>query len=168
MNGRLFERIERIYAIGGGPGANRAGYTEGEQRAHDLAAGWFEEAGLAIEIDPDGNLIGRLAGDERAAEIWTGSHLDSVPNGGRFDGVLGVLAGLEAVERIGVRAARSQSSRSGTRSEASAAASDACVAGRCRRPTSRPTRARPGAAARRSAARRSSPASPGSRAARSS
>jgi allantoate deiminase len=102
VNGRLFERIEKIYAIGGGPGANRAGYTEREQRAHDLAAGWFEEAGLAVEIDPDGNLIGRLAGDEPGAgEIWTGSHLDSVPNGGRFDGVLGVLAGLAAVERIG-------------------------------------------------------------------
>lgn len=102
MNERLHERIEQIFAIGGGPGANRIGYTEGEQRAHDLAAGWFEEAGLAVEVDPDGNLLGRLTGEEPgAAEIWTGSHLDSVPNGGRFDGVLGVLAGLEAIERSG-------------------------------------------------------------------
>src|SRR5437870_308837 len=99
---RVLERVEQIYAIGGGPGANRPGGSDGEQRAHDLVAGWIEEAGLCVEVDPDGNLLGRLEGDEPgASEIWTGSHLDSVPNGGRFDGVLGVLAGLEAIERIG-------------------------------------------------------------------
>jgi allantoate deiminase len=102
VSGRLLERIEQIFAIGEGPGANRVGYGDSEQRAHDLVAGWLEEAGFAVEVDPDGNLLGRLAGDEPGAgEIWTGSHLDSVPNGGRFDGVLGVLAGLEAIERIG-------------------------------------------------------------------
>jgi acetylornithine deacetylase/succinyl-diaminopimelate desuccinylase-like protein len=94
---RILERIEQIYAIGGGPGANRVGGSEGEQRAHDLVAGWLEEAGLAVEVDPDGNLLGRRAGT--GPELWIGSHLDSVPNGGRFDGVLGVLAGIEALER---------------------------------------------------------------------
>ncbi len=99
---RILERVEQIYAIGGGLGANRPGGGDGEQRAHDLVAGWIEEAGLSVEVDPDGNLLGRLEGDDPgASEIWTGSHLDSVPNGGRFDGVLGVLAGLEAIERIG-------------------------------------------------------------------
>jgi acetylornithine deacetylase/succinyl-diaminopimelate desuccinylase-like protein len=99
---RILERLEQIYAIGGGRGANRVGGSEGEQHAHDLVAGWLAEAGLAVEVDPDGNLLGRLPGDAPGAgEVWTGSHLDSVPNGGRFDGVLGVLAGLEAVERIG-------------------------------------------------------------------
>jgi acetylornithine deacetylase/succinyl-diaminopimelate desuccinylase-like protein len=98
----MLERIEEIFAIGGGPGANRPGFGDAEQRAHDLAAAWFEEAGLDVEVDPDGNLLGRLAGeDPGAGEIWTGSHLDSVPNGGRFDGVLGVLAGLEAITRTG-------------------------------------------------------------------
>src|SRR4029077_17692583 len=63
---------------------------------------WLEEAGLSVEVDPNGNLLGRLLGDDpEAGEVWVGSHLDSVPNGGRFDGVLGVLAGLEAVERVG-------------------------------------------------------------------
>jgi acetylornithine deacetylase/succinyl-diaminopimelate desuccinylase-like protein len=101
---RILERIERIYAIGGGPGANRVGGSQAEQDAHELVTGWLEEAGLSVEVDPDGNLLGRLLGDDAdAAEIWVGSHLDSVPNGGRFDGVLGVLAGLEAVERIGRR-----------------------------------------------------------------
>jgi len=93
---RILDRIETIFAIGGGPGANRVGGSEGEQRAHDLVAGWCEEAGLAVDVDPDGNLVA-ARGDAR---VWTGSHLDSVPNGGRFDGVLGVLAGIEAAERI--------------------------------------------------------------------
>jgi acetylornithine deacetylase/succinyl-diaminopimelate desuccinylase-like protein len=102
---RILERIDQIYAIGAGPGANRVGGSTGEQEAHDLVAGWLREAGLTVEVDPDGNLLGRLPGtDPDAGEVWTGSHLDSVPNGGRFDGVLGVLAGLEAVERSGRRA----------------------------------------------------------------
>ena len=60
----------------------------------------MEEAGLEVEVDDAGNLIGRVPGGGR--EVWTGSHLDSVPSGGRFDGVLGVLGGLEAVERLGL------------------------------------------------------------------
>jgi acetylornithine deacetylase/succinyl-diaminopimelate desuccinylase-like protein len=93
---RILDRIETIFAIGGGPGANRVGGSEGEQRAHDLVAGWCEEAGLTVDVDPEGNLVA-TRGDAR---VWTGSHLDSVPNGGRFDGVLGVLAGIEAAERL--------------------------------------------------------------------
>jgi hydantoinase/carbamoylase family amidase len=61
----------------------------------------MEEAGLAVERDAWGNLFGRLAGSDPAAgELWTGSHLDTVPAGGRFDGALGVVAGLEAVRRL--------------------------------------------------------------------
>ena len=97
---RLLDRLEELYAIGGGPGANRVGDSEGEQQAHDLAAGWMREAGFEVEADPAGNLVGRL-GDAR---VWTGSHLDSVPQGGKFDGTLGVVAGIEAVERVGAGA----------------------------------------------------------------
>jgi N-carbamoyl-L-amino-acid hydrolase len=100
--GRVLERLEEIYGIGGGPGANRVGDTAGEQEAHDLVAGWMRAAGFVVEIDPDGNLVGRLPGaDPELPEVWTGSHLDSVPEGGKFDGALGVVAGLEAVERLG-------------------------------------------------------------------
>jgi acetylornithine deacetylase/succinyl-diaminopimelate desuccinylase-like protein len=100
----MLERLDELYAIGGGPGANRIGYTAAEDEAHALAAGWLREAGLEVEVDGDGNLIGRLAGAEpELPEVWTGSHLDSVPQGGRYDGALGVLAGLEAVERLGRR-----------------------------------------------------------------
>jgi hydantoinase/carbamoylase family amidase len=62
----------------------------------------MEEAGLEVEWDPRGNVIGRLAGSQpELPEVWTGSHLDSVPEGGKFDGALGVVGGIEAVERAG-------------------------------------------------------------------
>jgi acetylornithine deacetylase/succinyl-diaminopimelate desuccinylase-like protein len=94
---RVLERLEALYAIGGGPGANRPGYSAAEDAAHELAAGWMREAGLDVEVDAARNLIGRTA-DSR---VWVGSHLDSVPNGGKFDGALGVVAAIEAVERVG-------------------------------------------------------------------
>ena len=94
---RVLERLDELYAIGGGPGANRVGGSAGEDRAHELAAAWMEEAGLAVEVDPAGNLIGRTSDPA----VLTGSHLDSVPQGGRFDGALGVVAAIEAVERVG-------------------------------------------------------------------
>lgn len=92
---RIFERLDELYAIG-----DRIGYSPEEDAAHELAAGWFREAGLELEVDAAGNLIGRFPGGER--EVWTGSHLDTVPAGGRFDGALGVVAGLEAVDRLGL------------------------------------------------------------------
>jgi allantoate deiminase len=99
---RLQERLEAIYAIGGGPGANRPAYSSEEETAHALVAGWMEDAGLAVSRDAAGNLFGVLRGSGPGlGAVWTGSHLDSVPQGGRFDGPLGVLAGLEAVQRLG-------------------------------------------------------------------
>ncbi len=99
---RLLERLDQLYAIGGGPGANRLGGSAEEDEAHELAAGWMRKAGLEVERDAAGNLYGRLRGRRpELPEVWTGSHLDSVPAGGRFDGALGVIGGLEAVERAG-------------------------------------------------------------------
>ena len=95
---RVLDRLDQLYAIGGGPGANRLGYSPEEDEAHALASGWMEEAGLEIEVDLAGNLFGRSSS---AVGIWTGSHLDSVPQGGKFDGALGVVAAIEAVERTG-------------------------------------------------------------------
>jgi len=101
---RLRERLDELYAIGGGPGANRVGYSPEEDAAHELAAGWLREAGFEVEVDEHGNLLGRLPGDEpELPEVWTGSHLDTVPQGGRYDGALGVVAGIEALERLGRR-----------------------------------------------------------------
>lgn len=101
MVDRIQERLDALFAIGGGRGANRVGGTEGEQRAHDLVAAWMAEAGLAVEVDGAGNLFGRT----REPAVLLGSHLDSVPQGGRFDGALGVVAAIEAVERVGRGAA---------------------------------------------------------------
>jgi allantoate deiminase len=93
---RVLERLDELYALG----ATRIGGSKEEQRAHDLGARWMRDAGLAVEVDPAGNLIGWSA-DPR---VWTGSHLDTVPNGGKFDGALGVVAAIEAVERVGAGA----------------------------------------------------------------
>ena len=95
---RILERLDELYALGGGPGANRPYPSRAEDEAHSLAAGWMTEAGLAVEVDPSGNLLGRSGARD---DVWVGSHLDTVPQGGRFDGALGVVAGLEAVERVG-------------------------------------------------------------------
>ena len=95
---RVLERLDELYAIGGGAGANRVGGSADENHAHDLAAGWMRDAGLEVEIDAAGNLIGR---SKKKADVWSGSHLDSVPDGGKFDGALGVVAAIEAVERVG-------------------------------------------------------------------
>jgi acetylornithine deacetylase/succinyl-diaminopimelate desuccinylase-like protein len=92
---RVLERLEELAAIG-----DRIGYSAEEDAAHQLAAGWFREAGLEVEVDAAGNLTGRIPGGSR--RVWTGSHLDTVPDAGRFDGTLGVVAGLEAVETLGL------------------------------------------------------------------
>jgi acetylornithine deacetylase/succinyl-diaminopimelate desuccinylase-like protein len=92
------DRLDRIYAIGGGPGANRPSGSAAEDEAHELVARWLRDDGLEVEVDPDGNLVGRSG--ERP-ELWVGSHLDSVPQGGKFDGPLGVVAGIEAVLATG-------------------------------------------------------------------
>lgn len=92
---RVLERLEQLAAIG-----DRIGYSVEEQAGHDLAAGWFREAGLEVEVDSGGNLVGRIPGGAR--QVWTGSHLDTVPGAGRFDGTLGVVGGLEAVARLGI------------------------------------------------------------------
>jgi acetylornithine deacetylase/succinyl-diaminopimelate desuccinylase-like protein len=92
---RALERLEQLYAIGGGPGANRIGYSPEEDEAHAVARGWLAEAGLEVRVDEAGNTFGG------SDSIWTGSHLDSVAQGGKFDGALGVVAAIEAVERAG-------------------------------------------------------------------
>ncbi len=99
---QALERLDRLYALGGGPGANRVGGTPAEDEACELAAEWMAKAGLEVELDSVGNVVGRLRGSRpELPEVWTGSHLDSVPAGGKYDGALGVVAGLEAVAQAG-------------------------------------------------------------------
>jgi N-carbamoyl-L-amino-acid hydrolase len=71
----------------------------------------FAEAGLSTRVDEGGNLIGRQEGsDPNAGTIMVGSHSDTVPSGGRFDGIAGVLAGLEAIRTLGEHGVRTRSS----------------------------------------------------------
>jgi acetylornithine deacetylase/succinyl-diaminopimelate desuccinylase-like protein len=91
---RIQERLDALYAIA----QHRAGYSPEEDAAHELAAQWMREAGLEVSRDEARNLFGRR-GDAR---VWTGSHLDSVPTAGRFDGALGIVAGIEAAARTDV------------------------------------------------------------------
>jgi acetylornithine deacetylase/succinyl-diaminopimelate desuccinylase-like protein len=88
----VIERLEEIYAIG----RHRAAYSPEEDAAHELAAGWMRHAGLEVSRDTAGNLFG-TRGDAR---VWAGSHLDSVPTAGKFDGALGVVAAIEAAARL--------------------------------------------------------------------
>jgi acetylornithine deacetylase/succinyl-diaminopimelate desuccinylase-like protein len=98
----LNRRLDDVFHIGNGVGANRVGGTPAEDEACGLAISWMQEAELEVEVDERGNVVGRLPGSQpELPEVWTGSHLDSVPAGGRFDGALGVVAGLEAVAAIG-------------------------------------------------------------------
>jgi acetylornithine deacetylase/succinyl-diaminopimelate desuccinylase-like protein len=88
---RVLERLDELYALG----ATRIGYSPEEDAAHELAAGWLREAGLDVHVDSAGNLFGRRG----EGAVWSGSHLDSVPDGGRFDGALGVVAAIEVAAR---------------------------------------------------------------------
>ena len=99
--GRILRRLDELFEIGRAAGTNRPGLGAGEQRAHELVAGWMREGGLEVTRDAGGNLVGRLEGSEpQLPQVWSGSHLDTPPDGGRFDGALGVLSALDAVEAI--------------------------------------------------------------------
>lgn len=108
---RLWSRLQDLSGIGASEGGvTRLSFTDEERAAKDLAARWMEEAGLVVREDAAGNLIGRREGrDPSAPTVLSGSHLDSVRNGGNFDGPLGVLAAVEALQVVrerGVETAR--------------------------------------------------------------
>jgi allantoate deiminase len=108
---RLQRRIDELAAIGGtGTSVTRLGLSAEEQRARALLASWCAGNATASRRDPVGNLYIRFAGtDASAPVVLVGSHIDSVPEGGRFDGALGVCCAVEAVVSLvesGVRFAR--------------------------------------------------------------
>ncbi|OIJ16838.1 allantoate amidohydrolase [Anaerobacillus alkalilacustris] len=101
INGkRLAERLAKLAGIGLTPnnGSSRMGFSEEERKAKKLVKEWMKEAGLEVREDGAGNVFGRLEGKENDSPVvMSGSHLDTVPNGGHFDGTLGVLLALEVV-----------------------------------------------------------------------
>jgi len=96
---RLAARLDALAQIGAieGGGVCRLALSDEDRRARDLVVGWMRELGLAISIDAIGNVVGVRAGSAAGAPVMCGSHIDTVRTGGRYDGNLGVLAGLEVV-----------------------------------------------------------------------
>jgi len=99
---RLLSRIRALGAIGATPegGVRRLALDDEDRDARDRVVAWMQEAGLEVRVDRIGNIIGTRRGTTDAAPVMTGSHIDSVANGGRLDGAYGVLAGLEVVETL--------------------------------------------------------------------
>jgi N-carbamoyl-L-amino-acid hydrolase len=100
---RLWQRHMEMARIGAipGNGVNRAAFSREDVEARKLLLSWARARNFGVAMDAVGNLFIRRAGsDPRAAPVMTGSHMDSQPRGGRFDGIYGVLAGFEALEAI--------------------------------------------------------------------
>lgn len=109
VNGpRLNARLAEIGRFGARPhgGVTRLGYSQEDQQARALVSTWMREAGLDPATDFAGNLIGRRSGSDPALKpLVFGSHVDSVPDGGNFDGNVGVLASIEAAHALRDRGA---------------------------------------------------------------
>ena len=103
INGeRLNRRIARLAEIGAidGGGCARLALTDADKAGRDLVCGWMRELGLEIKVDAIGNVVGTRAGRQSGPAVMCGSHIDTVRTGGRYDGNLGVLAGLEVIETL--------------------------------------------------------------------
>jgi len=97
--GRLERRSSELARIGGtDTSVSRLGLSADEQRARDLVRGWLAAKGAQVRRDAAANLFARFHGEGQG--ILVGSHLDSVPEGGRFDGALGVLCAVEAIAAL--------------------------------------------------------------------
>src|SRR4051812_35698998 len=99
---RLLGALDELAGIGAieGGGCARLALTDEDKAGRDLVVGWMKQLGLEVRIDAIGNVIGLRAGRENVAPIMTGSHIDTVRTGGRYDGNYGVLAGLEVVRTL--------------------------------------------------------------------
>ncbi len=103
---RFRERFDEFSAIGAteAGGVDRPSLSEANERARDTLVEWFREAELTVTIDEMGNIFGRREGSDPDADpVMFGSHIDSQYNGGRYDGVVGVLGALEVIESLNDR-----------------------------------------------------------------
>src|SRR5438067_4117930 len=100
---RLWQSLMEMARVGATPrgGVCRVALTEVDRQGRDVFIRWAREAGCEVEIDQMGNISARRTGTDNALPpVLTGSHLDSQPTGGKFDGVYGVLAGLEVIRTL--------------------------------------------------------------------
>ena len=103
VNGeRLSARLARLGQVGAlpGGGVSRLALTDADKEGRDLVVGWMRELGLSVSVDGIGNVVGVRKGREPGPPVMTGSHIDTVRTGGRYDGNLGVLAGLEVMATL--------------------------------------------------------------------
>lgn len=104
INGdRLWESLMEMAKIGPGVagGNNRQTLTDADKEGRELFARWCEEAGMTLGVDQMGTMFARREGtDPDALPVYVGSHLDTQPTGGKYDGVLGVLGGLEVIRSL--------------------------------------------------------------------
>ena len=99
---RLAESMEALGKIGETPrgGLNRVALTDDDRRGRDLLVRWMKEAGLSVSVDQMGNIFGTRPGTQALPPVFMGSHADSVPTGGKYDGQLGVLCALETIRTL--------------------------------------------------------------------
>jgi beta-ureidopropionase / N-carbamoyl-L-amino-acid hydrolase len=101
--GRLWDALMELAKIGATPkgGVKRLTLTDLDKQGRDLVVGWGRDAGLAVTVDQIGNVFMRRDGvDNSLPPVVTGSHIDTQPTGGKFDGNYGVLAGLEVIRTL--------------------------------------------------------------------
>jgi N-carbamoyl-L-amino-acid hydrolase len=101
--GRLWDSLMEMAEIGAlpGGGCGRLALSDEDKAGRDLFVAWCEAAGCTVSIDGIGNIFARRPGrDDTRPPVMAGSHLDTQPHGGKFDGVYGVLAGLEVVRAL--------------------------------------------------------------------
>lgn len=99
---RLLSRLEALGKVGdtGDGGVRRLALSDEDKAGRDLLVSWMRELDLEVHIDPIGNIVGVMAGETDGPVVMLGSHIDTVGTGGRFDGALGVMAGLEVVATL--------------------------------------------------------------------
>src|SRR5262245_40926273 len=107
---RLAASMDALGRIGETPrgGLTRLALTDEDRLGRDLLVRWMKEAGLAVSVDQMGNIFGIRGGMETLAPVLMGSHADSVPTGGKYDGQLGVLCALEVLRSLDDRRARTR------------------------------------------------------------
>ena len=105
---RLIGRLEALAQIGDtGDGGNcRLALTDDDRDGRDLVVGWMRDLGLSVTVDTVGNVVAVYPGKHSGPPVMTGSHIDTVRTGGRYDGNLGVLAGLEVIETLSTAGVR--------------------------------------------------------------
>jgi beta-ureidopropionase / N-carbamoyl-L-amino-acid hydrolase len=100
---RLWQSLMEMASVGPGAagGSRRVALTDEDRQGRDLFVRWITEAGCDVTIDSIGNIFGRRRGrNPELASVVSGSHLDTQPTGGKFDGVFGVLAALEVIRTL--------------------------------------------------------------------